>query len=191
MADDKDPKEKDQAADSPEQQERKKNRKKLFLFVGLVVLLIGVSIGGTLLAVKLLAPPPPVEVALDEEGNPIDPEAEAEEEAAKPKAPAIYYPLKPPLLVNYQARGRQRFLQAEVTVMARDDEVIEAVEIHMPMIRNSLIMLFSGQNYEDLQTDEGRELLRQSALMELQAIMEREIGKPGVEKVLFTNLVMQ
>jgi flagellar FliL protein len=59
------------------------------------------------------------------------------------------------------------------------------------MIRNSLILLFSGQVYEELQTDEGRELLRQAALAELQTIIEKELGKPGIEKVLFTNLVMQ
>ena len=95
------------------------------------------------------------------------------------------------MIVNYQARGRQRFLQAEITVMAREDDVIEAVELHMPMIRNSLILLFSGQVYAELQTEEGRELLRQLALLELQEIMEKELGKPGIEKILFTNLVMQ
>jgi flagellar FliL protein len=119
----------------------------------------------------------------------LEPEAEVEE--LKPKLAAIYFPLKPALIVNYQARGRQRFLQAEITIMAREDDVIEAVEMHMPMIRNSLILLFSGQVYEELQTDEGRELLRQAALAELQTIIEKELGKPGIEKVLFTNLVMQ
>ena len=166
---------------------KKKGGKKLILFIVLAIVLIGVSVGGTLFAVKMLTPEPEVpDVPLDEDGNPI-----TEEEAEPVKAPAIYFPLKPPLIVNYQARGRQRFLQAEISVMTREDDVIEAVEIHMPMIRNSLILLFSGQIYEELQTDEGRELLRQEALMELQAIMEREIGKPGIEKILFTNLVMQ
>lgn len=174
-----------------EEEKPKGSKKKIILFALLVLLLIGISVGGTLVAVKMLTPEPPVE--LDEEGNPIDTDAAAAEEveAEKPKLPAIYFPLKPPLIVNYEARGRQRFLQAEITVMAREDDVIEAIELHMPMIRNSLILLFSGQLYEELQTDEGRELLRQSALVELQSIMEKEIGKPGVEKVLFTNLVMQ
>lgn len=172
--------------DAAEEGASKGGKKKLILFALLVLVLIGVSIGGTLVAVKMLAPEPEPEVVLDEDGNPIP-----EEEAEKPKAPAIYFPLKPPLIVNYMARGRQRFLQAEISIMAREPDVIEAVEIHMPMIRNSLILLFSGQIYEELQTDEGKEILRQQALVELQGIMERELGKPGIEKVLFTNLVMQ
>ncbi len=75
--------------------------------------------------------------------------------------------------------------------MTRDEKVIAAVELHMPMIRNNLIILFSGQVYNELQTDEGRQLLKQDSLKELQKIMQQEIGKPGIEKVLFTNFVMQ
>ena len=184
--------EENEQEENSEEAKPKSNKKKLILFVLLVLLLIVVSIGGTLLAVKLLTPEPEVVVELDAEGNPIEPAIEeAEVEEIKPKLPAIYFPLKPALIVNYQARGRQRFLQAEITIMAREDDVIEAVEMHMPMIRNSLILLFSGQVYEELQTDEGRELFRQAALAELQSIMEQELGKPGIEKVLFTNLVMQ
>jgi flagellar FliL protein len=194
MADDRDKRE----GDNTEEEKPKSNKKKLIIFVALVIALIAISVGGTLLAVKLLTPAPEVAVELDENGNPIvvdevsaeEPEQEEKEEI-KPKLPAIYFPLKPPIIVNYQARGRQRFLQAEITIMTRDDDVVEAVELHMPMIRNSLILLFSGQIYEEIQTEEGKELLRQAALSELQAIMQQEIGKPGIEKVLFTNLVMQ
>jgi flagellar FliL protein len=177
--------------ENSEEEKPKGNKKKIIIFVALILLLIGISVGGTLLAVKMLMPQPVEEevVELDAEGNPIV-DAEEEEEV-KPKDPAIYFPLKPPLIVNYQARGRQRFLQAEISVMTRESDVIETIELHMPMIRNSLIMLFSGQVYEELQTEEGRELLRQDALVELQTILEQELGKPGVEKVLFTNMVMQ
>ncbi len=175
-----------------------KSKKKLIIFISLVLVLLIMAIGGSLVAVSLLSSDED-EVVLDENGNPIEPElnldedlkVENPEEDNKSKAPAIYYPLSPPLIVNYQARGRQRFLQAEITVMSREDDVIEAVELHMPMIRNSLNLVFSRHIYEELQTDEGRELLRQDALAELQKIMEQELGKPGIEKILFTNLVMQ
>ena len=163
-------------------------KKKLILFIVLGVVLIALSVGGTLFAVKMLAPEPEPEVLLDEDGNVI---TEGEEDESSSKKPAIYYPLKPPIIVNFQARGRQRFMQAEITLMARDDEVIDAIEMHMPVIRNSLVLKLGSQIYEEIQTEEGRELLRHEALKELQAIMEKEIGKPGIEKLLFTNLVMQ
>lgn len=166
----------------------KSGKGKLLLFIILGIVLIALSVGGTLLAVKMLAPEAEPEIVLDADGNPINPEAALEEVV---KSPAIYFPIKPPIIVNYQARGRQRFLQAEISLMSRDSEVISAVELHMPKIRNSLILLFSGQVYEEMQTDEGKEILRQEVLTELRSIMQQEIGKEGIEKVLFTNLVMQ
>jgi flagellar FliL protein len=164
-------------------------KKKLIIFIVIGIVLIGISIGGTLFAVKMLAPEPVVEESVDdavaEGGNPI-----VEEEEVK-KGYAIYFPLKPPIIVNFQARGRQRFLQADITLMTREDDVVEAIETHMPMIRNALVLKFGGQTYEELQTEEGRELLRQESLEELQNIMLQEIDKTGIEKLLFTNFVMQ
>ncbi|MFT6202333.1 MAG: flagellar FliL protein, partial [Candidatus Endobugula sp.] len=61
---------------------------------------------------------------LDEDGNPIK-GVESEEDVTlvvEEKGYAIYFPLKPAIVVNFQARGRQRFLQANVTLMTRDDE---------------------------------------------------------------------
>lgn len=165
----------------------KSSKKKLIIFIVLAIVLISASIGGTLMAVKMLSPQPEVAQELDADGNPI--EEVIEEEVVK--GPAIYFPLRPALIVNYDVRGRQRFLKAEISIMTRDEEVITATEIHMPMIRNNLILLFSGQTYDELQTDEGRELLKQDSLTELQNIMQQEIGKPGIEKLLFTNFVMQ
>jgi flagellar FliL protein len=187
-----------------EQAEGLSAKKKILLMAGLAVLLVGVSIGGTLLAVKLLSPAPVEEVSA--EGD-LDAQAEAAAEAneatlteqsegqaateAKAKKPAIYYPIKPPLIVNFDSRGRQRFLQAELALMTRDDDVIQAIELHMSQIRNNLLLLIGSHLYEELQTAEGKEILRQQCLQEMQRVMEQEIGKPGIEQVLFTNFVMQ
>lgn len=156
-------------------------KKKLIILIVIGMLLVGLSVGGTLFALQMLSEPEPA----------AEGEAEEAAEEAAPKLPAVYFPLKPAIIVNFQSRGRQRYLQAEVTLKIRDPEVVAAVELHMSMIRNALVMQFSGQVYEELQTPEGRELLRQQALEEIRTIVENEIGKPGVEQVLFTNFVMQ
>lgn len=176
----------EQGEESGEATKSKGGKKKLIVMLLVGLALIGLSIGGTLFALQMLNPEEPAIAAEGEEG------VEGEEVVEEPKRnSAIYFPLKPPIIVNFQARGRQRFLQAELTLMARENEVIEAVEMHMPMIRNSLVMLFGGQVYEDMQTAEGKELLRQEALTEVQRLLEQETGNPGVEQVLFTNFVMQ
>lgn len=155
-------------------------KKKIILLAVMGLVIVGLSVGGTIAAIKMLGGDEPVP-AEGEEEMPV-------EEVIKP---AIYYPLKPSILVHYDTRGRQRYLQADMTLMTRDDDVIAAIETHMPMIRNALVMIIGGQIYEEVQTAEGKELMRLECLQELQRLLELEIGKPGVEQVLFTNLVMQ
>lgn len=161
-----------------EQQKPGLNKKRLIIFGALGLLVIALSVGGTLLAIKLLYPQ-------EEEILPV---AEAPE---PPPQPAIYYPLKPPIVVNFSVKGRQRFLQAELTLMTRENDVISAIELHQPMIRNALLLLMGGQAYAEIQSAEGKELLRQQCLQEIQRLLKEEIGKPGIEQVFFTNFVMQ
>ena len=156
--------------------------KKIILLAVIGLVLVALSVGGTLFALQMMGGD---EEAASEEM------AEGEEEAEEVKAPAIYYPLKPTIIVNFNARGKQRFLQADVSLMVREEDVVAAIEEHSTMIQHGLLMLFSGQDYGELQTPEGKELLRQLSLEEVQRMLEQEIGKPGVEQVLFTNLVMQ
>lgn len=158
---------------------------KKILILGIIgFVLISASVGGTLYFLGFFADEEVAEenagVELGEDGQPIE-----------AKKPAIYFPLKPDFVVNFQARGRQRFLQVSVSIMSRDQMVIDSAQKHMPLIRNKLVLLFGGQLYDELRTHEGRELLRQQALEAVQEVLTQETGEAGVETVLFTNFVMQ
>ncbi|MBR9911636.1 MAG: flagellar basal body-associated protein FliL [Gammaproteobacteria bacterium] len=172
-------------AEADEQAAGSGGKKKLILIVVIALVLIGASVGGTLLATKFLGGDQGAGDAA------AAPEAAVAEPAAKAKSSAIYFPLKPTIIVNFNARGKQRFLQAEVSLLVRDFKVVTAIEEHSMMLQHGLLMLFSAQDYTELQTAEGKELLRQQALAEVQRLLEQEIGEPGVEQLLFTNLVMQ
>lgn len=165
--------------DNAEQPEQNNGRKRILLFALLGVLVIALTVGGTLLAVYLMSGPDEQEL-----------EAAAQEVEPLPQ-PAIYYPLNPPIVVNFSVKGRQRFLQAELVLMTRESDVLSAVELHQPMIRNALVLLIGGQVFSEIQTAEGKELLRQQCLQEIQRLLEQEIGKPGIEQVLFSNFIMQ
>ena len=114
----------------------------------------------------------------------------AENAAPKP-TPAIYYDFKPPFIVNYQVKGRQRFVQVSISVLTRKPEVVDALKKHMPLLRNNLVMALSAQDFEALRTPEGKEALRQTMLDQIQKVLTQETGEAGVEQVLFTNFVMQ
>ena len=52
-------------------------------------------------------------------------------------------------------------------------------------------MLFSSQDPQALNTRDGKEKLRDETLSEVQKVLKRETGSPGVENVFFTSFVMQ
>lgn len=180
--------------------EAKRKKKKLIMMIVLGVVLMAVTIGGTLLAVKLMSPKNPDSESASEDGHSSDASDAASD------APAIYFALKPNFTVNYDVNGRQRFLQTEITLMFRDAAVQKILELHMPTVRNGLVMLLSRQVFEELQTTEGKEKLRSEALETIQEIITKEnthtpkddkkeekapTVEPVVEQVLFTQFVMQ
>ena len=184
MAEDNDDQENEQGEEGQKEKKPLSGKVKLIIWIVVGLLVIGGSVGGTLYLLGFF-----------DGGGSAETEAAEEEMAAevvdnKP-APAMYFPIKPAFIVNFPSRGRQRYLQVDVTVLTRDMEVFNAMQTHSPLIKNRLVMLFGGEVYDELQTDEGKELLRQKARDALQEIMQQEIGKPGVEEVLFTNFVMQ
>lgn len=187
MAEDQDTEAEESEDGATEEAPQAKSKKKLIIIIVAVLLLVGASVGGTLFALKIFEKP--TESAVD--GEVVEGEEGEATEEEKEFQPAIYYPLKPVFIANYTVRGRQRFLQIEMTLMFRENDVATTIDLHAPALRNAIIMLLRGQIYEELQTPEGKELLRQQALLSVQSIVEKETGKPGVEQVLFTNVVMQ
>lgn len=153
-------------------EEKPKSKMLLIIIIALVVLLIGGGVGAFLMM-----------SGGDEEV--------AEESAEPTQQPAIYFDFKPPFVVNYQWKGRQRYVQISLSMMTRSEAVIGTIQKHMPLVRNNLVMILGAQDFEVLRTPEGKETLRQTILEELQKIMTEETGDPGVEQVLFTNFVMQ
>lgn len=191
--------------------EAKKKKKKLFMFIGLVVLLVLISVGATFFIVSKM-------MGSKHSSDSDETSAESSEPTEDVTvAPAIYYSLKT-FTVNYDVNGRQRFLQAELTLMYRDEAVMKTLELHMPAVRNGLVMLLSRQVFEELQTAEGKEKLRAAALQTVQDTIAKEESavadkdkkkdnekddkkdkektkdkklRPNIEQVLFTQFVMQ
>ena len=123
-----------------------------------------------------------------------DEKAEASE-AKKPgevPAPAQYFALEPPFVVNLVGEtGGARYLQVEVQLMTRDPEALKAIELHAPAIRARLLMLFAQQDAAGLMSREGKERLQNTALNEVKALLVAETGKPSADALLFTSFVMQ
>ena len=169
------------AADADGKPAGKSKLKLIILIVVGLLLAIGLSVGATLFFLKG-----------DKKEEAKSEEHAATEDAGKPvKKQAIYEVLAPAFVVNYNYKGRQRYMQVSVALMGRDKAELDALHEHMPVLRNNLVMLFSGQDFEALSTPVGKEMLRQQTTASVQALAQKETGKMAVEQVLFTNIVLQ
>jgi flagellar FliL protein len=112
-------------------------------------------------------------------------------EAALAKEPSVYLALDPAFTIDLMVGGKQRYVQLNMSVKSRNMDQINAVTLHMPLIRNSLVLLFSSQSFDELQTAEGKVALKKAALGAINGILEQETGQGGIDGVLFTNFVMQ
>lgn len=170
-----------EAAETGAVEAGKGSRKKLLIILAAVLLVV--LAGGGAAAYFLLA---------------ADEAAEAPAEAVAPvRQEAVYTKIrtlegKPSFVVTLQsADDRRHYMQVFVEAKSRSAQVDEALKLHMPLVVARLNALFSAQSFEDLQSIEGKKALRSEATALVQSIMQEKIGQPGVETILFTNLVMQ
>ncbi len=153
---------------------------KKIIIIAVVVLLL---LGGGLAAYILLGKDSPDQLA-DGSGT-GQPEAQRAVEADP-----VYLPLDPAFVVNFENNGSIRYLQLSLQVMAYDEAVLDKVAANTPAVRNELIMLFSGQDYDQLNTLEGKESLREQVLAAINRVVRLK-GESAVQEVFFTGFVMQ
>lgn len=91
-----------------------------------------------------------------------------------------YIPIKPGLVVNYGGVGRVRYIKAEISMRVEDIHAAEEVAHNMPVIRDTLIMLLSSMTEEQVSSGEGKELMRQQALVKVNEALE-SIERPAPE----------
>lgn len=176
MAEKKDDKKgKDEAAEG---EAKPKSNKMIIIIVAVLALVIGGAGAGV--AVMMMG---------DKKGG--DKAAEESEEPSKPKE-ALYFEMTPPYLVNYQWNGRAHYLQVSIALMTREEDVLDLVREHTPLIRNNLMLLLAAQDFEGLRSVEGKESVRQLIFDEIQKILkEQQEDTAGIEQVYYTNFVMQ
>ncbi len=118
------------------------------------------------------------------------PEAAAAPAVVKAKDP-LYLALDPAFVVNFKDQGSMRFLQIGVQLMSHEQAALDAAKANEPAVRDALILLFSGQDANELIAREGKDKLRTDALAEVQRIVSGQLGRPGIDAVYFTAFVMQ
>ena len=143
----------------------RKSKKKLFVVVGALVVLLGGSAG----------------VWSFMQGGHGAKEAEAS------KVP-VYLPLET-FTVNLQ--GGEQYLQTDITLQVADASQVDSIKVHMPRVRSRLLTLLSSKQADELATAADKKKLEQEILAQVKQPFDPK-GKPQqVDDVLFTTFVIQ
>ncbi len=151
--------------------------KKIIIFAVAGIVLVGAGIGGAMFFLK--SPEEPME------------EEMAEEEMMPEEKDAIYEDMHPAFTVNFNDDSKKKFMQVYMVAKFYDMESRDQFKMHMPVVRNNLLMLMSGKNSDELASKEAKEMLRKEALSTAQSVMQDIYGDNLVEDIYFTKLVMQ
>ncbi len=115
----------------------------------------------------------------------------AEEEEPAIFSKPLYIPIKPALVVNYGGQGKLKYIKVEISLRVKDTAASNAVRHHLPLIRDYMVSLFSRQSDEDVDTVEGKERLRATALAGVKTLLLEEDGEEGVLDLFFVHFVVQ
>ena len=168
-------------------EEKAGSKKKLLIIVGGAVLLLLIMTFAGLYFSGFFDEEKNSETAeLSESDSTESAEQAGESEAGE----TIYHDMTPPFMVNF-SEGKIKILKIAISVMAKGDEVIDAVKKHDPLIRNNILMMLSAQNPEMLKTTDSKEALQASIKEEINKVLAERKVSSKVEDVFFTDLVMQ
>ncbi|NND89797.1 MAG: flagellar basal body-associated FliL family protein [Granulosicoccus sp.] len=164
------------------------NIKKILIFGGGAMLLVGASVGGTMFltgAFDKAAMTPGMQAALPGEDM-----AKAAPLPALPEE-VFYYNIQPEFIVNFYGKSRTKLMMIEMVVGTHDKKLLPIFSDHDPEIRDSLLTLLSEQDSEELKTVAGKQALRESAIERLDELVGRYYRTGRIKDVYITRLVMQ
>ena len=128
-----------------------------------------------------------------------EPAAPVKRGPAKAAAKAKHDPAKPPVFVTLdpfvvnlqQSDMPSQYLQVGLVLKVQDEDVVDPIKLHMPEIRNRVLLLLSGKSANELATSEGKKALSTELAHEIQQPLKGSVAAKAIDSVLFTSFVIQ
>ncbi|MDD1793507.1 flagellar basal body-associated protein FliL [Enterovibrio makurazakiensis] len=114
--------------------------------------------------------------------------ANAEEEAAK----YSYFTLEPEITTNFITDGRKLgFINVRIDLMVDDPSLIQMLEYHQPLIRDTIIEVLAQENEVRVKSLSGREAIRKACLEKVNELLLAETNQKVLVDLLFTKYLYQ
>lgn len=117
--------------------------------------------------------------------------AQAADDEAEDTPSVHYVDVEPAIVANFGEKGRIKYVRTLITLKVGNADAEKKATLHLPSLRNALVMLLSEQNRDSVNSAPGKEFIRQQALERLQATMKELEGVNIIEDVYFKTFVVQ
>lgn len=155
----------------------KKSLKKIIIMIIAAVILLAAGGGVTFFLIK---------------GDSSGGKAEhVDEEEAAVHVEKLYFDMSKPIVIDFPKGSVAQHGRITVSMLVEGAEAIGVLKKNEPMIRNNLLMLIGAQDAANLNTREGKEMLRKAMLDDVTAVLVKMEGKGQVKEIFFTSFVMQ
>lgn len=169
-------------------EEQPKRRKKLFIALGAVLVVVIIAGVSLFLFSDDSQPETPTDVA---DPADISRAATTGDSGGREEGTALYVGMPRPFVFNVPGEERDRLVQIKVQLMVRGVDNEERAKRHIPLIEGTLLQAFSSMTAEELQSAAGKDKIRDLALEQVREVLQEVAGQPVVEQVLFTGFVLQ
>lgn len=102
-----------------------------------------------------------------------------------------YFEIGSPFVVNLAGKDSLSYLQVNAQFKVKKPELKTQLQIHLPAIQHTMMMLLSEQTVSSIRSVQGKQTLRETALKELQQLFQSQIGDPVIDEIYFTGFVIQ
>ncbi len=154
--------------------------KMLVIILGVAVLMIGMMGGGFFLMwTKMNTTLAQVQMQ-NADGN-------ATEETVEEESPILPTLKMDTLIVNLADQGGKRYLRITMELELSTPEVLEEINLRMPQLRDTILMVLPSKQYSDISGTEGKITLRDELIAKMNAILK----KGTVTTIYFTEFVVQ
>lgn len=149
-------------------------KSKKMLIIGIVVVVL--AIGGGVAAYLMLQ---------------HKPAAGAKHEATKEEVKVpVFVPLET-FTVNLQADPDEQYLQVEMTLQLSEEKDTEIIKLHMPELRNRILLLLSSKKSSEVASVEGKQRLSDEIIKQVKLPFAGSKAAQKPTGVFFTSFVIQ
>lgn len=173
----------------------KKNKKLLVIIIAAVVLLVAIGGGvGYMLMHKNTAKHDGDQAEETADAESADGDKHAKKKKSEKEAPPVYIAMDV-FTVNLIPEQGDQFLQLTASVQVADAHEGERLRLHMPKLRNKMMLLLSGHKASELISKEGKEKLAEDMRDQMNEVLNEtataKMPEDPVEEVLFTSFIIQ